>query len=57
MSANTSVEIKVRVHKSDWSNYNQSNDYSFEAGANTYSPTQRIGLYYKGKLISGSEPV
>ena len=57
LPANASVEIKVRVHKSDWSNYNQSNGYSFDAGASTYSPAQRIGLYYKGTLISGSQPV
>lgn len=57
LSTNTSVEIKVRVHKSDWSNYNQSNDYSFESGTSNYHLAQRIGLYYKGTLISGSEPV
>jgi len=57
LSPNASVEIKVRVHKSDWSNYNQGNDYSFESGTSNYSLAQRIGLYYNGTLISGSEPV
>lgn len=57
LPANAFVEIKVRVHKSNWSNYNQSNDYSFVASASNYSLAQRIGLYYKGTLISGTEPV
>ncbi len=57
LAANASTEIKVRVHKSDWSNYDQGNDYSFVPGASNYSPARRIGLYYKGTLISGSMPV
>ncbi|HEY7417394.1 MAG TPA: cellulase family glycosylhydrolase, partial [Ktedonobacteraceae bacterium] len=56
LAGGASTEIKVRIHNSDWSNYNQSNDYSFESGANNYSPAQKIGLYYKGKLAAGSEP-
>ena len=56
LQAGASTEIKMRVHKSDWSNYNQSNDYSFMPGASNYSPAQRIGLYYNGTLISGSQP-
>lgn len=56
LAAGANTEIKVRVHKSDWSNYNQSNDYSFAPGVTSYSPAQKIGIYYKGKLISGSEP-
>jgi hypothetical protein len=39
-----------------WGECHQSNDYSFVAGVSNYSPTQRIGLYYKGVLISGNEP-
>jgi len=56
LTTGASIEVKLRIHKSDWSNYDQSNDYSFVAGANNYIPAQRIGLYYKGKLIGGSEP-
>jgi endoglucanase len=56
LAAGSSIEVKIRVYKSDWSNYNQSNDYSFVPGASNYSPAQRIGVYYKGKLISGNEP-
>ncbi|MBE3560418.1 MAG: cellulase family glycosylhydrolase [Ktedonobacteraceae bacterium] len=56
LAAGSSIEIKIRVHKSDWSNYNQNNDYSFAANANSYSPTQRVGVYQQGKLVKGSAP-
>jgi endoglucanase len=56
LAAGSRMEVKIRVHKSDWSNYDQSNDYSFVAGAGNYGPAQRIGVYYKGELISGNEP-
>ena len=56
LAAGANSEVKLRVHRSDWSNYNQSNDHSFVAGASNYSATQKIGVYEKGKLISGSEP-
>lgn len=56
LAAQASIEIKLRVHASDWSNYNQSNDYSFVATASSYSPAQRMGMYDQGKLIYGSEP-
>ncbi len=56
LAGNASTEIKVRVHKSDWSNYDQSNDYSFTLNAGTYQQTQRIGIYSEGKLIGGQEP-
>ena len=57
LQAGASTEIKVRVHKSDWSNYDQGNDYSYMPNVSNYSSTQRIGLYYNGTLISGSQPV
>jgi endoglucanase len=56
LSTNASVEVKARVHKSDWSNYNQKNDFSFNPNATSYILAQRIGLYYRGSLVSGSAP-
>lgn len=56
LAAGATTEIKLRVHRTDWSNYDQSNDYSFVADATSYSSAQRIGLYYKGALLSGREP-
>ena len=56
LAANGNTEIKVRVHKSDWSNYDQSNDYSFIENASTYQLALHVGIYDQGKLIGGQEP-
>ncbi len=48
LAAGASIEVKLRIHKSDWSNYDQSNDYSFVGGANSYIPAQRMGIITKG---------
>src|SRR5205814_642189 len=32
VAAGANTEIKLRMYKSDWSNYDQSNDYSFVSG-------------------------
>jgi endoglucanase len=48
-------DIILRFHKSDWSTYDQTNDYSF--GAETVARAwDRVTLYRDGKLVWGSEP-
>lgn len=49
------VEVKTRIHKNDWSNYTQTNDYSFGAYSN-YVNWLKITVYYQGSKISGTEP-
>jgi hypothetical protein len=56
LTANSTTQIQLRIHRTNWTNYNQSNDYSFMADAITYSANQHIGVYYKGALVSGNEP-
>lgn len=56
LATNATIQIQLRIHRSDWSNYDQTNDYSFIADATTYGANPHIGLYYKGALISGNEP-
>src|SRR5205085_7713567 len=46
--------IQYRITKADWSNFNQSNDYSYKSGA--MSENSRITIYYKGQLVYGIEP-
>ncbi|GHN02040.1 hypothetical protein WSM22_35290 [Cytophagales bacterium WSM2-2] len=46
--------IQYRVSKSNWSNFNQLNDHSYQAGAS--AENSKITLYYKGQLIYGTEP-
>lgn len=49
-------DILVRVHASDWSEYDQSNDYSFDAQAADYVRSDHITLYVDGRLAWGTEP-
>lgn len=49
-------DIQFRIHHKDWSNYNQSDDYSFQPASTSYAANDHITVYYKGKLIYGIEP-
>lgn len=49
-----SGNIQYRIAKANRSNFNQANDYSFQAGVLSVNP--RTTLYYKGQLIWGTEP-
>ena len=56
LTPNGTIELQMRITNSSWKNYNQANDYSYEATPNTYIISEHVTLYYKGVLISGSEP-
>jgi len=49
-------EILLRIHASDWSEYDQSNDYSFWPEAAGYRSSEKITVYLDGKLIWGHAP-
>ena len=51
-----SVEVQARFSKDDWSNYNQTSHYSFNASASEYIDWDKITLYISGKLVYGKEP-
>jgi endoglucanase len=51
-----SGDIQVRIAKSDWSNYNQANDYSWSATQTSYAPWNQVTLYLNGQLVAGTEP-
>jgi endoglucanase len=50
-----SGEIKLRFNRSDWSEFRQSDDYSFST-ANDYVDWKKGALYMNGKLAWGSTP-
>lgn len=52
----TTGEIQSRVTKADWSNYNETNDYSYDATKLNYADWSKITLYYKGNLVWGTAP-
>ncbi len=51
-----SLDVQGRFSKNDWSNYNQSDDYSFSASASDYAENNKIPVYVSGKLVNGTEP-
>lgn len=51
-----SGEIQIRLAKDDWSNFDQSGDYSYDAAKTDFAETPRVTLYRNGKLIWGAEP-
>jgi hypothetical protein len=49
-------EIQSRFSKSDWSNYNQANDASYDGTASSYRASTTTTVYLDGVLIWGTEP-
>ena len=49
-------EIQSRFAKSDWTNYTQTGDYSFDPSKTTFTDWNRVTLYHNGVLVWGSEP-
>jgi hypothetical protein len=56
LAAGGNVTIQGRFAKNDWSNYNQSNDYSFNTTATTYVDWVKVTGYVSGALQWGTEP-
>ncbi|WMT43637.1 cellulose binding domain-containing protein [Paenibacillus sp. D2_2] len=52
----TSGDIQTRIAKSDWSNFNQSNDYSYDSTKTAYTDWNKVTLYQSGTLAWGIEP-
>ena len=46
--------IQYRITKSDWSSFNQLNDYSYQAGP--MAENDNVTIYYQGQLVYGAEP-
>ncbi|WP_410768773.1 glycosyl hydrolase [Fontibacillus sp. BL9] len=51
-----SAEIQARFSKTDWSNYNQTNDYSFKASSSQFVDNEQVTGYLSGQLVWGIEP-
>ncbi len=49
------VDLNVRVFNAAWSNYNQANDWSFNA-SNNGADWSHISAYLAGRLFKGQEP-
>lgn len=51
-----SGEIQVRVNKTDWSNYNESDDYSYSGTQINFADWDKATLHLGNNLVWGSEP-
>lgn len=47
--------IQLRLHKNDWSAYDEMNDYS-RNGAAQFTTTSQVALYHNGQLVWGTPP-
>jgi M6 family metalloprotease-like protein len=56
LAAGAGTVIQSRVAKSDWSNYTQTNDYSFNATGTSYADWTKVTGYVSGALQWGVEP-
>ncbi|TYQ13356.1 UNVERIFIED_CONTAM: cellulose binding domain-containing protein [Acetivibrio alkalicellulosi] len=56
LSPGSIVYIQSRIYKINWSNYIQSNDYSFNNLSTTYAQWEKVTGYLNNKLIWGIEP-
>lgn len=51
-----SIEIQSRINRTDWSNYTQVEDYSFNSSASAYVDWNKVTAYLSNNLIWGIEP-
>ena len=56
LAAGAGVVIQGRIYKSDWSNFTQTNDYSFNSTATTFVDWTYATGYVSGTLQWGTEP-
>jgi endoglucanase len=56
LAAGQSIEIQIRINRTDWSNYTQTNDYSFNGSSSNYTDWSYITAYKSGNLKWGTEP-
>jgi hypothetical protein len=56
LPAGAYVELQNRIYNSNWSNYTQSNDYSFNASLSSFGENTQVTAYSDEVLFFGVEP-
>ena len=51
----TTYDIQLRVQKGDWSNFDETNDYSYTTNG-SFAEAPKVTVYYDGVLVWGTEP-
>ncbi len=55
-SKENSGPVQARFAKTNWSNFDEADDYSYDSTKASYTPHNKITVYNKGQLIWGVEP-
>jgi hypothetical protein len=55
LNAGATAEFELGFHKNDWTNFTQTNDYSYNA-ATAFTTTTKVTVYRVGALVYGTEP-
>lgn len=56
LAAGQSIEVQVRFSKTDWTNYTQTGDYSFNSSNSSYVDWNQMTGYLGGSFVWGVEP-
>ena len=56
LAAGANITVQTRVAKSNWTNYTQTDDYSFNSSATTFVDWTKVTGYVSGALQWGIEP-
>jgi len=56
LPAGGQIDMYLRLNKTDWSNYVETNDYSYDGAKTVSSRWDHITLYRNGNLVWGIEP-
>jgi hypothetical protein len=56
LPAGGQLDMYLRIHKSDWGNYDETNDYSYGMDAFAFQSWPKVTVYRNGQLAWGSEP-
>lgn len=56
LAVGASTEVKCRIWKTNWSNFTQTNDYSFNGTATNYTDGTNLTAYISGTLYWGTPP-
>ena len=49
-------EIQTRFNKTDWSNFTETGDFSYDATKTTFADWTKVALYQNGTLVWGTTP-
>ncbi|MBN2442826.1 MAG: hypothetical protein JXJ04_15825, partial [Spirochaetales bacterium] len=56
LPGNETGNIEIRINKIDWSNYNETDDYSYKGDIVSFTDSDTITLYRNSSLVWGLEP-